>query len=70
MVKRIYKYFKIKDFDEIINMILIYSSIVILLIMITVGTPRYKYPVFVLLLPLAASYIEMKFGIGKSYIEK
>ena len=67
---RIYKYFKEKDFDKIINLILIYSSIAILMIMITVGTPRYKYPIFVILLPFAASYLEMRFGIGKSRIEK
>jgi len=70
IVIRIYKYFKNKNFDEIINIILIYSSIAILMIMITVGTPRYKYPIFVLLLPFAASYLEMKFGIRKSNIEK
>ncbi len=69
IVMRIYKYFKNKDLDEIINLILIYSSITILMIMITVGTPRYKYPIFILALPFAASYLEMKFGIGNKRIE-
>jgi hypothetical protein len=36
--------------------------------MITVGTPRYKYPMFILLLPFAASYIDMKFGLRKQKI--
>jgi hypothetical protein len=48
-----------------IKIIFIYSLISILIIMITVGTPRYKYPVFILLLPFAASYFHIKFGTEK-----
>jgi 4-amino-4-deoxy-L-arabinose transferase-like glycosyltransferase len=51
-------------------LIILFSLFSILMIMITVGTPRYKYPIFILMLPFAAYYIEMKFGSGKQNIEK
>jgi hypothetical protein len=53
-----------------ISLILIFSVLSVLMIMITVGTPRYKYPPFILLLPFAAYYLEIKFGTGKQNIEK
>jgi hypothetical protein len=40
------------------------------MIMVTVGTPRYKYPAFILLFPFAANYIQLKFGIGFTQIGK
>jgi hypothetical protein len=66
----IYRYIKNPLNDKTINLILIYSVITILMIMLTVGSPRYKYPIFILLLPFAASYLEFKFGIGNKNIEK
>ena len=46
------------------NIILLFCLFATLMIMITVGTPRYKYPMFVLLLPFAADYLTNKFKIG------
>jgi hypothetical protein len=51
-------------------LILLFSLFSILMIMVTVGTPRYKYPIIILLLPFAAYYLEMKFGSGKQKLEK
>jgi hypothetical protein len=65
----IYRYIKNPLNDKTINLILIYSLITIMIIMITVGAPRYKYPIFILLLPFAASYLALKFRIDKT-IEK
>jgi hypothetical protein len=44
--------------------------IAILMIMITVGTPRYKYPMFILLLPFASYYLLTKFRIGEENFGK
>jgi hypothetical protein len=38
------------------------------MIMVTVGTPRYKYPMFILLLPFASAYLIAKFKIGENNI--
>lgn len=65
----IYKLFKNKLCTEEINFILIFSAFVIMMIMITVGAPRYKYPMFVFLLPFAAYYIEQKFRLGNKILE-
>jgi len=66
----IYNLLKKKLMNEGTILILIFSLFSILMIMITVGTPRYKYPIFIVLLPIAAYYIEMKFRSGKENIEK
>jgi hypothetical protein len=55
--------------EEGIKLILLYSLISIFIIMIVVGTPRYKYPVFILLLPFAAYYLQMMFGLHKQVSE-
>jgi hypothetical protein len=62
----IYRYIKSTLNDRTINLILFFSVITILMIMITVGAPRYKYPIIILLLPFAASYLEIKFRIDKN----
>ena len=53
-----------------IKLILFFSLISILLIMIVFGTPRFKYPIFILLLPFSAYYLNLKFVEGKQYLEK
>ncbi len=65
IVLGIFQVLKSKWSNYGIKIIFIYSLISILIIMITVGTPRYKYPVFILLLPFAASYFHIKFGTEK-----
>jgi hypothetical protein len=66
----IYNHFRKKLNSDATNLILLFSLFATLMIMITVGTPRYKYPMFILMLPFAASYLEMKFGFGKPNNEK
>lgn len=66
----IYKIFKNRLYTEGTNLILIFSTIAILMIMITVGTPRYKYPMFILLLPFASYYLSTKFRIGEENFGK
>ncbi len=66
----IYNLFKKKLSTNSTSLILFFSFFATLMIMITVGTPRYKYPMFILMLPFAASYLEMKFGFGKPNNEK
>jgi hypothetical protein len=61
---------KRKQSNKGIILILLFSLFTILMIMVTVGTPRYKYPAFILLLPFAANYIQLKFGIGFTQIGK
>ena len=65
----IYNIFKKRLNSDRINLILLFSLFATLMIMITVGTPRYKYPMFILLMPFAAHYFNMKFVIGKKGIE-
>jgi hypothetical protein len=66
----IYNLFKKKLSTNSTSLILFFVFFATLMIMITVGTPRYKYPMFILMLPFAASYLEMKFGFGKPNNEK
>jgi len=66
----IYNLFKKRLFTDSTSLILLFSLLATLMIMVTVGTPRYKYPMFILLLPFAASYLDMKFGFGKPNNEK
>ena len=66
----IYNLFKKRLFTDSTSLILLFSLLATLMIVITVGTPRYKYPMFILLLPFAAFYLEMKFGFGKPNNEK
>jgi len=61
----IYYFIKKKLNNDLTSLILLFSLFATLMIMITVGAPRYKYPMFILLLPFAASYINMKFGLTK-----
>jgi len=65
----IYKLFKNKLYNVKTNLILIFSAVAIIMIMITVGTPRYKYPMFVVLLPFAAYYIQTKFNLENKIVE-
>lgn len=66
----IYNLFKKKLSTNSTSLILFFVFFATLMIMITVGTPRYKYPMFILMLPFAASYLEMKFSFGKPNNEK
>lgn len=66
----IYYLFKQNLHDKTTILIYLFIFFSTLMIVITVGTPRYKYPMFILLLPFAASYVEMKFGFGKQSIER
>ena len=52
------------------TIILLFTFFTILMIMITIGTPRYKYPVFILLLPFAANYLQLRYGLGLTEVEK
>lgn len=65
----IYNLFKKKLMNDGTILILLFSFFSILMVMITVGTPRYKYPIFMMLLPLASYFIEMKLKPGKQNIE-
>ena len=69
VIMGIHKLFNKKINTEETNLILIFSAVAIIMILITVGAPRYKYPMFVLLLPFAAYYIETKFRLGNKFIE-
>jgi hypothetical protein len=51
-----------------VKLILFYSIISIFIVMIVFGTPRFKYPFFILLLPFAAYYLQMKFGLKKQVL--
>lgn len=55
---------KNRNSNDGVYQIILFSLISVFMIMITVGTPRYKYPVFILLLPFAAYYIQMKLGLS------
>jgi hypothetical protein len=70
IVLGIYYLFKEKLNNSGTILIFIFSLLTTLMIMITVGTPRYKYPIIILLLPFAAYYFEVKFGLGKHNVEK
>ncbi|MBE0573184.1 MAG: glycosyltransferase family 39 protein [Ignavibacteriaceae bacterium] len=61
----IYNLFKKKLNTNLSSLILFFVFFATLMIMITVGAPRYKYPMLILLLPFTASYIDMKFGLSK-----
>ena len=69
IVLGIYHVCKKKLNTDVTSLILLFSLFATLIIMITVGTPRYKYPMFILMLPFAAHYFELKLGIGKKGIE-
>ena len=60
----VYFYLKYQTRISTTSIILLFCLFATLMIMITVGTPRYKYPMFVLLLPFAAYYLTNKFKIG------
>ena len=70
IVLSIYYYLKGNNKIGEINLILIFSVISILIITATVGAPRYKYHIIILLLPVASSYIEGKLLRGREIIEK
>ena len=66
----IYNVFKSKLNTDETSLILLFSLFATLMIMITVGTPRYKYPMFILMFPFAAYYIENKIEIRKQRVER
>jgi hypothetical protein len=70
IVLGIYNVFIKKLNTDVTGLILLFSFFATLMIMITVGTPRYKYPMFIILTPFAASYLHLKFGFGKKSIDK
>ena len=69
IISGIVKYLKYKERNQYINLIILFSVLAILMIMITVGAPRYKYPMFILSLPFAANYLISKLNISESLIE-
>lgn len=56
----IYKMIKQRNNNELVYIIILFILFASLMIMITVGTPRYKYPMFILLIPYAAYYLQTK----------
>lgn len=70
MVFGIYKMFKQKNNNELAQIILLFILFATLMLMITVGTPRYKYPMFILLLPFAAYYLQTIFKLGVNKVGK
>jgi 4-amino-4-deoxy-L-arabinose transferase-like glycosyltransferase len=64
----IYKMFRQKNNNELFRIILLFILLATVMIMITVGTPRYKYPMLILLLPFAAYYLQTKFKRGERKI--
>ena len=66
----IFHIIKNKLSNDGIKLILFFSLISILLIMVIFGSPRFKYPIFILLLPFSAYYLNLKFVEGKQYFEK
>jgi hypothetical protein len=66
----IFNLFKKRLSTDSASLILFFVFFATLMIVITVGTPRYKYPMFILMLPFAASYLEMIFGFVKPNNEK
>lgn len=64
IVLETYKLFKQKLLTADISLILLFSFFASLMIMVTVGTPRYKYPMFILLLPFAAYCLHVKFKLN------
>ena len=66
----IYNVFKSKLNTDETSLILLFSLFATLMIMITVGTPRYKYPMFILMFPFAAYYIENKIEIRKQRVAR
>jgi len=70
IVLGIYQLIKNKNFNDGTRLILLYSLFSIFVIMIIFGTPRFKYPMFILLLPLAANYLTAKLKISEKRIEQ
>lgn len=66
----IFHIIKNKLSNDGIKLILFFSLISILIIIIIFGTPRFKYPIFILLLPFSAYYLNLKFVEGKQDLEK
>jgi hypothetical protein len=56
---KIINYLKVKIKNREVILILIFSLISVFMILVTVGAPRYKYHIIILLLPLAADYFEV-----------
>ncbi len=65
IISGIYKFVKNNLSSEGTNLILNFCLVVIIMIMITVGAPRYKYPMIILLFPFASFYLSTKFRIGE-----
>jgi hypothetical protein len=63
-------YFKGNYRSTEINLILIFSIVSILFILTTVGAPRYRYHIVILLLPVAANYLERKLSERRREIAK
>jgi len=60
---------KERSFSEFSLLHLFFVLIGMLMIMITVGTPRYKYPFIIMMIPFISSYIQTRF-LSKINIEK
>lgn len=58
-----------RNFSEFSLLHLFFVLIGLLMIMITVGTPRYKYPFIIIMIPFISSYIQIRF-LNKINIEK
>jgi len=70
IVLGIYQLLKAKNLNNGIKLILFYSLFSILVVMIIFGTPRFKYPMFILLLPFAANYLKTKLKISEKRNEQ
>ena len=65
IVLGIFYLYKRKLLSDPMKLIILFTFFSTLMITIVVGTPRYKYPTFILLLPFAANFIQLKFESGK-----
>lgn len=66
IVLGIFHLMKSKLSNDGVRLILFYSLISMFIIMIIFGSPRFKYPMFILLLPFAADYLAYKFKLMES----
>lgn len=65
IILSIFYLFKQKLLSDPMKLIILFALFSTLMITTVVGTPRYKYPTFILLIPFAANYIWLKFESGK-----
>ncbi len=57
----IIKIFKERKFSQYSFLHSLFALVGTIMILVTVGTPRYKYPLLIVMIPFIASYIELKY---------